>query len=160
MTKANHFLNTFRQVIGHCWKEQHGKMEPFYAATSQLIKYGIDVNGEEAQFIYEQVWLSQGKLERPVDPSFQFNNGEALIAWQTYGLSGRLLDDEAVVAFYNEDMEAGLVVRKKTTREDGILRETLPKGFLHGKIHAFLFFVSRDEKNASPTTYLGVAPNI
>ena len=160
LVMASLILNTFRQIIQLCWKDPYRKMAPFDAAMSHLLTQGIDVSGKEAKIRYEEVRLSRGRLIKAVDTSFEIDNGEALIGWQHLGmLLPQQLYKEAIVVFYNEDMEAGLVVRDKATRGDCLLLETLPAGFLTGTIHAYLFFLSQDEKDASGTIYLGFVSN-
>ncbi|WP_256010288.1 DUF6266 family protein [Desertivirga xinjiangensis] len=157
LKKANLFVNTFRQIICICWTEKYKKMYPFDAAMSHVLTQAIKMEDDEPRILFDQVWLSRGKLIKPLSTSFQFDKGEAIVQWTS---SPKLsVDDEAIAVFYNETAEAGLVLREKAIRKDGFMRVVLPKGFVKGKIHGYLLFLKRNGKDASPTTYLGFISN-
>lgn len=160
MKIAMKFLNPLRPLIMNSWKAKRGKqVQPFYAALGVLMSAAIKGTYPDLFIRYEEAQLSSGNLPPASDASFLTDKNDLLIGWESIEATFKYEDDEAVVVLYHEEKEAAIIFRERAGRRDGAVLIKLPDGFMKGKLHVYLLFLSHDKKNASLSTYIGCITN-
>ncbi len=121
-----------------------------YALTNAVIGTYPDYAVNPAK-----VQISKGTLQAPHGIVLNATvSGSLAVSWypQVNGLNA-FADDLMVVLLYNETQKLFLVYTDGGTRADGTSNLTIPADFSGQVVHAFFFYVDRDNTRQSTSTY-------
>ncbi|EOR94225.1 hypothetical protein ADIARSV_2641 [Arcticibacter svalbardensis MN12-7] len=130
-------------------------MLPFDDVLGKMIRGGIDGAYPDLQINHGAVQISGGKLDGPLNLTFEMAGDEAVLTREISPQISRTSSPDDILHFVlvNDAKESTMVFEQKALRGDLSLRLALPAKFWKDELHGFFFFVNHNGKDASATTY-------
>ena len=130
-----------------------GRMSSYNAALQHIMKNAL--TPDRLEIDYSKVLISKGgSLSPAVNATAYSDSGSIVFEWDTTGSSSANANDKSLICLINPANNEVVFNDAGADRSTGI-QSIRVSPLWTGKVHAYIGFVSEDQKNVATSTYLG-----
>jgi hypothetical protein len=149
-------LKPMKEVLHTGWKLYAQRQSPFNAATAYT--FANTVSGEYPDFKIEpgKVLISCGSLTLATGTCIRFNNRQVECQWEdNSGKGSAKPTDKTLIAIVNLEKSEAVTITAGARRTDCLQNVAIPAEWSGNEIHAYLGFISENEKEIANSVHVG-----
>lgn len=148
------FLQTVISVVQVGFTSKAVHQSAFNAAMAYNLKNAVTGTGVNATVDYQNVMLTQGPLQLPVDVELSVSRDDVIVTWDTNSEANG--QDRAFLVVYNKVKKIAFLPKSSAVREDGEFGCTVYPSWSGDPVEVYLYFKSADDdKVISNSMYAG-----
>ncbi len=150
------FMGPIKDLLLLGYKGQNaGNATGFNMGIQHALAYAVMGTYPNYKLDKSLIQVSKGTLQKPGSIVLSSTvTGSLEVNWSpTVNTLNAFVDDQMVVLLYNETQNFFMVFTDAGLREDGRTSLTIPDDFAGQTVHTYLFYVEREGKRQSLSTY-------
>ena len=156
-SKVLHFLIPMKDFLKTGFKQYAIKMTEFNSALSYNIKNAVTGTYPNQTVDYANALVSRGDLTGVLNGSASSTAlGTVTFSWDdNSGTGSAKATDNAMLLVFNPDKEEALYITDGPSRDSTTADLTIPDDYAGDTVHAYLAFISDEDKDVSDSKYMG-----
>ncbi|WGQ07528.1 DUF6266 family protein [Pedobacter gandavensis] len=154
------FAGKVADQIAVGFRQMTGNYTPTNIMTKAMMKNAITGIYPDYKLDYASISMSKdGSLDLGKNLSVQLLAGQTVqVSWVLDTMPGKVpgLTDKVYIMLYNSDKHKVIRSADGLVRGDTPITMYVPSSFVGDEVHCWVFFASVENKDVSPTAYLGV----